>query len=241
MTERSILVIVPTFNERDNLPILVDAIFAVMDKANLLVVDDASPDGTGDVADAISNRDSRVHVIHRPGKLGLGTAYVEGFRFALDRGYDVIVEMDADMSHDPRYLPALVAALDDGADVAVGSRNVPEGGVDGWGLGRQLLSKGGSLYSRLILGVDIRDLTTGYKAFTRRALQVIDIDDIRSNGYSFQIETTYRALCWGLLVVEVPILFVDRRVGRSKMSRRVFVEAVGMVWKLRADALLNRI
>lgn len=241
MSDQRVLVIIPTFNERDNLPILVDAVFAVMDRAHILVVDDASPDGTGAVADEIAARDPRVHVLHRHGKLGLGTAYIEGFKFALQNDFEIIVEMDADMSHDPRYLPALIGAIDEGADVAVGSRNIPQGGVEGWGLGRQLLSKGGSLYSRAILGVDVRDLTTGYKAFTRRALEVIGVDDIRSNGYSFQIETTYRALCWGLHVVEVPIVFVDRRVGRSKMSRRVFLEAVGMVWKLRRDALLNRL
>lgn len=241
MSDRRILVIVPTYNERDNLPILVEAVFAVSDDVDLLVIDDASPDGTGRVADEIAARDARVHVMHRKGKLGLGTAYVRGFRFAMEQDYEVVVEMDADMSHDPRYLPALLDALDDGADVAVGSRNIPEGGVEGWGLGRSILSKGGSLYSRLILGVDTHDMTTGYKAFTRRALEVIGIDEIRSNGYAFQIETTYRALCLGLLVVEVPIIFIDRRVGQSKMSRRVFVEAVGMVWKLRLDALLNRI
>lgn len=241
MVDRRTLIIVPTYNERDNIPILIDAVFAVDEKMNVLVVDDASPDGTGQVAEDIAQRDSRVRVLHRRGKLGLGTAYVEGFRMALEQGYDVVVEMDADMSHDPRYLPALLGALEDGADVAIGSRNIPDGGVEGWGLGRQILSKGGSLYSRLILGVDIRDLTTGYKAFSRRALEVIGIDQIQSNGYSFQIETTYRALCWGLIVVEVPIVFVDRRVGRSKMSRRVFAEAVTMVWKLRANAVLNRI
>ena len=241
MANRRTLIIVPTYNERDNLPILVDAVFAVMDEAHILVVDDASPDGTGQVADEIAARDKRVRVLHRPRKLGLGTAYVEGFRRALAEGYEGVVEMDADMSHDPRYLPDLMAALDDGADVAVGSRNIPRGGVEGWGLGRQILSKGGSLYSRVILGVDIHDLTTGFKAYSRRALEVIGVEQVRSNGYSFQIETTYRALCWGLRVVEVPIVFVDRRVGRSKMSRRVFAEAVGMVWKLRFDALVNRL
>jgi len=241
MTERRTLIIVPTYNERDNLPILVDAVFAVLDHVHILVVDDGSPDGTGQAADEIAARDSRVRVLHRPEKSGLGTAYVEGFRRALDEGYDRVVEMDADMSHDPRYLPDLMAALDDGADVAIGSRNIPNGGVEGWGLGRQVLSKGGSLYSRLILGVEVHDLTTGFKAYSRKALEIIGVDQIRSNGYSFQIETTYRALCWGLRVVEVPILFVDRRVGRSKMSRRVFAEAVGMVWKLRFDALLNRL
>ncbi|MCU0690561.1 MAG: polyprenol monophosphomannose synthase [Polyangiaceae bacterium] len=240
MPNRSVLIIVPTYNERDSLPILVDAVFAVLGSAHVLVVDDASPDGTGQVADDIAARDQRVRVIHRPSKLGLGTAYVEGFRRALADGYDVIVEMDADMSHDPRYLPALLDAIDEGADLAVGSRNVPEGSVEGWGIGRQLLSKGGSLYSRVILGVDVRDLTTGYKAYTRRALEVIGVDRLRSNGYAFQIETTYRVLSWGLRVTEVPIVFVDRRVGRSKMSRRLFAEALAVVWKLRLDAMLNR-
>lgn len=241
MADRRCLIIVPTYNERDNLPILVDAIFDVLDSAHILIVDDASPDGTGQVADEMASRDERVHVLHRPGKLGLGTAYVEGFGWGLREGFDVLIEMDADMSHDPRYLPGLLAALDEGADVAVGSRNIPEGGVKGWGLGRQFLSKGGSLYSRVILGIDVRDLTTGFKAYKRRALEIIGIDSIKSNGYAFQIETTYRALNRGLRVVEVPILFIDRRVGRSKMSRRVFFEAVVMVWKLRADALLHRI
>jgi len=241
MSDPRVLVIIPTYNERDNLPILIDAVFSVMDKVHVLVIDDASPDGTGQVADAMARRDPRVCVLHRAAKLGLGTAYVEGFKLALERGFEVVVEMDADMSHDPRYLPALIGAVRDGADVAVGSRNIPGGGVQGWGLGRQLLSKGGSLYSRVILGVDTRDLTTGFKAFSRRALETIGVDEIRSNGYSFQIETTYRALCWGLHVVEVPIIFVDRRVGQSKMSRRVFVEAVGMVWKLRVEALLNKL
>ena len=241
MSDLRVLIIIPTYNERDTLPVLLDAVFAVLADANVLVVDDASPDGTGDVVDEIASRDTRVMALHRKGKLGLGTAYVEGFRFALERGYDLVIEMDADMSHDPRYLPALVGAIGDGADVAVGSRNIPDGGVEGWGIGRQILSKGGSLYARSILGVPIRDLTTGFKAFSRRAIQTLGVDEIRSNGYSFQIETTYRAICRGLRVVEVPIVFVDRRVGHSKMSRRIFIEAVAMVWKLRVDAALGRI
>ncbi len=240
MSDRRTLIVVPTYNERDNLPILIDAVFAVLPDANVLVVDDASPDGTGQLADGIAGRDMRVSVMHRDGKRGLGTAYVEGFRKGLAEGFDVFVEMDADMSHDPRYLPAMLDAIDDGADVVVGSRNIPGGGVDGWGIGRQVLSKGGSLYSRMILGVGVRDLTTGYKAYRRRALELIQLDAIRSNGYSFQIETTYRAVCRGLRVVEIPIVFVDRRVGRSKMSARVFAEAVAVVWKLRLDAVLHR-
>lgn len=240
-TQRRILIIIPTYNEKNTLPVIVEAIFDVISDVHILVIDDASPDGTGELADEMASSNERTKVLHRRGKLGLGTAYVEGFRYALKNDYDVIVEMDADMSHDPRYLPDLLEALDDGADVAVGSRNIKGGGVEGWGIGRQVLSKGGSLYSRSVLGVSVRDLTTGYKAFTRRALEVIGVDNIRSAGYSFQIETTYRAIRKGLKVVEVPILFVDRRVGQSKMSRRIFVEALMMAWKLRADAILGKL
>ena len=241
MPEPRILVIIPTYNERDTIPVVIDAVFAALDEANVLVVDDASPDGTGATVDKIAASNPRVHVLHRAGKLGLGSAYVEGFWFALDHGYDIIFEMDADMSHDPRHLPAFIAAIEGGADVAVGSRNIPHGRVEGWGLFRTVLSKGGSLYARSILGVPIRDLTTGFKAFSRRALEIVIANEIQSNGYSFQIETTYRALCCGLRVVEVPIVFVDRRVGRSKMNHRIFLEAVGMVWKLRIEALRGRI
>jgi dolichol-phosphate mannosyltransferase len=234
------LVITPTYDERDNLPELVRALHREAPYADLLVVDDASPDGTGAVADALAARDDRVKVLHRGGKLGLGTAYVAGFLHALTHGYDVAVEMDADLSHDPRHLAELLGAIEQGADLAVGSRNVPGGGVEGWGVGRHFLSKGGSAYARTILGVAVRDLTTGYKAYTRRALEAIDVSTLRSNGYSFQIETTYRALRRGLRVVEVPIVFVDRRVGKSKLSRRIFAEAIVEVWRLRLEALRQR-
>jgi len=236
-----ILVVTPTYNERDNLPRFVRSVLEVVPEAHVLVVDDASPDGTGAVADTLAAEDPRTTVLHRPGKLGLGTAYVDAFRRALDLGYDVVVEMDADLSHDPKYLPAFLRAIEEGADVVLGSRNVPGGGVLGWGPGRHVLSKGGSLYARTLLGVPIRDLTTGFKAFTRRALLAIDIDTLRSNGYSFQIETTYRALRKGLRVTEVPIVFVDRRAGHSKMSRGIFAEAVVEVWRLRFDALTGRL
>jgi dolichol-phosphate mannosyltransferase len=236
-----VLIITPTYNERENLADLVHALHAVVPSAHLLVVDDASPDGTGALVDAMAAVDERIAVIHRTGKLGLGTAYVAGFDYALRRGYDVVLEMDADLSHDPRYVPAFLEAIEKGADVVLGSRNVVGGGVEGWGLGRHVLSKGGSLYARTILGVPVRDLTTGFKAYTRHALEIIDPHRIRSNGYSFQIETTYRALRKGLSVVEVPIVFVDRRAGRSKMSRRIFVEAIAEVWRLRAEALLGRV
>lgn len=227
------LIVTPTYNERDNLAAFVEATLRVAPGAHILIVDDASPDGTGELADQLAADDPRIRVMHRAGKLGLGTAYVQAFAQGLREDYRTFFEMDADLSHDPVYLPAFFAALDRGADVAVGSRNVPGGGVEGWGLGRTVLSKGGSLYSRLILGVGVRDLTTGYKGFTRRALEVIDLPAVRSEGYSFQIETTYRAIRRGLAVAEVPIVFVDRRAGKSKMSRGIFMEAIGMVWKLR--------
>jgi len=235
------LIATPTYNERDNLEAFVSAVRAAAPDADLMIVDDASPDGTGDLADDIAKRDDHVHVIHRPGKLGLGTAYVDAFRWGLSRGYDRFFEMDADLSHDPKDLSKFFDALDAGADVVIGSRNVPGGGVEGWGPGRHVLSKGGSLYARTILGLDVRDLTAGYKAFTRRALEAIELERVRSNGYSFQIETTYRAHLRGMKIVEVPVVFVDRRVGYSKMSKRIFAEAIRVVWKLRLDALRGKL
>jgi dolichol-phosphate mannosyltransferase len=207
----------------------------------VVVVDDASPDGTGELADQMAAGDPRLQVLHRPGKMGIGSAYIDAFRWGLERGYDLFFEMDTDLSHDPRYLPDFLDAVRDGAEVVIGSRNVPGGGVEGWGLGRHVLSKGGSLYSRAILGLSVRDLTSGYKCFTRRALEGIDLGAVESEGYSFQIELTYRALSRGFRVAEVPIVFVDRRAGKSKMSRRIFAEAVVMVWKLRFDALRGRL
>jgi len=237
---RQVLVIAPTYEERENLRAFVEALFRGLPEASLLVIDDASPDGTGALADELAAADARIRVLHRPAKLGLGSAYVEGFRYALGAGYDVVFEMDSDLSHDARHLACFLEEIDRGADVVVGSRGVLGAGVVGWGLGRRLLSAGGSLYARGILGLRVRDLTTGYKAYTRRALETIDVEALRSSGYAFQIETTYRALRRGLRVVEVPIVFVDRRVGRSKMSRSVFVEAVWTVWRLRLDALRGR-
>ena len=230
----------PTYDERENLAWLVRGVHGVVPSADVLVVDDASPDGTGALADALAADDPRVSVLHRPRKLGLGTAYVAGFRYALERGYDLVFEMDADLSHDPAHLPAFLAAFEAGADVVVGSRRIEGGGVRGWGVHRRALSRGGSLYSRVVLGVDVRDLTTGYKGYTRAALERIGIDTIASNGYSFQIETTYRAIREGLSVVEVPIWFVDRRAGQSKMSSRIFGEAIVMPWLLRASVSRSR-
>lgn len=235
------LIVTPTYNEKENLPRFVDAVRSAFPDADMMIVDDASPDGTGEIADAIASKDSHVKVMHRAGKLGLGTAYIQAFQKGLAEGYDRFFEMDADLSHDVRYLPDFVRALDEGADVVIGSRNIPGGGVEGWGLHRHVISKGGSLYSRTILGLRVKDLTSGYKAFTRRALEAIDIDTIHSNGYSFQIEMTYRAIRKGMKVTEVPIIFVDRTLGKSKMSKKIFVEAMGVVWKLRAEALMGRL
>jgi dolichol-phosphate mannosyltransferase len=240
-SEPRALIVTPTYNERANLETFVSEVRAAAPHADLLIVDDASPDGTGEVADAIAERDSHVRVMHRAGKLGLGSAYVKAFRWGLGRDYQQFFEMDADLSHQPKYLESFFRELRNGADVVVGSRNVPGGAVEGWGLGRQILSKGGSLYSRVILGVPIRDLTTGFKAFRREALEAIDLETVHSNGYSFQIEMTYRALRRGFRVVEVPIVFVDRMLGRSKMDGRIFAEAVGVVWKLRGETLVGKL
>lgn len=231
-----LLVVTPTFDERDNLVPFLEALHAVVPDAHVLVVDDASPDGTGKLADEIAARDQRVFVLHRARKLGLGSAYRDGFLWASGRGYEIVVEMDADLSHDPRHLPAFLRAIDEGADVVVGSRAIPGGGVVGWGPIRHGLSRGGSLYSRTILGVAIRDMTTGFKAYTQRALSRIETASLCSNGYAFQIETTFRALERGLRVVEVPIVFVDRRAGRSKLDRSVFFEAFALPWRLRRAA-----
>lgn len=238
---RRILVVTPTYNERENLPVFAREVRRTLPDADLLVVDDASPDGTGAVADELAAADPHVKVLHRPSKLGLGTAYREAFARGLAEGYELFFEMDTDLSHDPAYLPDFLDAIERGADVVIGSRNVPGGSVEGWGLGRHLLSKGGSLYSRTVLGIDVRDLTSGFKCFTRRALEAIDLAAVRAEGYAFQVELTYRALQKGFRVAEVPIVFVDRRVGQSKMSRRVFVEAVVGIPRLRLDALRGRL
>ena len=241
MSAERVLIVTPTYNERENLARFLAGVFEVLPRAHVLVVDDASPDGTGDLAEELAADDERVQVLHRPGKLGLGTAYLDGFRWGLAEGFDVFFEMDTDLSHDPRYLPDFLDALADGADLVIGSRNVPGGGVEGWGLGRHVLSKGGSLYSRTWLGLPVQDLTSGYKAFRRAVLEKLALESVSSNGYSFQIELTYRAALAGCTVREVPIIFVDRRAGHSKMSRRIVAEAVLMVPVLRLRALLGRL
>jgi dolichol-phosphate mannosyltransferase len=225
-------VVLPTYNECENVREIVPAILASASGLDVLVVDDSSPDGTGALADELAAHDRRVRVLHRPRKEGLGRAYLAGFAAALAAGYGRILEMDADFSHDPARLPALLGT---DADLVLGSRYVPGGGTVNWGLGRRMLSRGGSLYARTILGVPVRDLTGGFKCFRRRVLEALDLTSVRSNGYAFQIELTYRTIRRGFKVVEVPITFADRRVGKSKMSRGIVAEALWMVWKIRFD------
>jgi dolichol-phosphate mannosyltransferase len=231
------LVIIPTYNERENLPQAVAAVHEVLPEAHILVVDDNSPDGTGLIADEMTQKQPFVQVLHRPGKQGLGTAYVAGFRWAIDHGYDYIFEMDADFSHDPKYLPIMLEEARRGADLVIGSRYVDGGGTVNWGPVRKLISRGGSLYARTILGVGVHDLTAGFKCFRRRVLETIALASVSAQGYGFQIEMTYRTLKMGFRVVEIPIVFVDRRVGQSKMSRKIFLEALTLVWKLRLSRL----
>jgi dolichol-phosphate mannosyltransferase len=229
-------VIIPTYNECENIPLLLPR---VLEHANLsvLVVDDGSPDGTGELVAAEVERNPRVHLLRRAGKQGLGTAYLAGFRYALERGAEYIFEMDADFSHDPRYLPDLLHAAETAYDLVIGSRYVPGGGTTDWGLGRQLISRGGNIYARLILGLPLSDMTGGYRCYRRQALEALQLDRIRSNGYSFQIEMAYRVRQAGLRVGEVPIIFPDRRVGASKMSRNIVWEALLNVVRLRLGLL----
>jgi len=231
--------VIPTYDEAATLPGLVRAVAAELEALvpggwRILVVDDNSPDGTGRIADGLRPElGGRLEVLHRPGKGGLGRAYLAGFRHVLAAGAGTVVQMDADFSHDPAHLPALLGALAAGADVALGSRYVPGGRVEDWGPLRRWISRGGSVYARAVLGVDVRDLTGGYKAHRRAVLEGIDLSSIRSEGYSFQIELTYRALRAGFRVREVPITFRDRPLGRSKMSSRIALEAAWLVPRLR--------
>ena len=227
------LIVVPTYNERDNVRGVAAQFLAALPGTELLFVDDNSPDGTGAILDELAAADPRIHVMHRAGKLGLGTAYVEGFGWGLARGYDYLFEMDADGSHDPKYLPTMLALAEDGADVVIGSRYVPGGGTENWSLGRKVISRGGGLYARTVLGIDVQDVTAGFICWRRAALEAIELSSVSSNGYSFQIEMKYRAHQKGLRLVETPIMFVDRRVGQSKMSRAIVAEALLKVWALR--------
>ena len=227
----STLVIIPTYNERENLEPLVRAVLDQDPSIEALVVDDGSPDGTGDLADALARELGRVHVLHRSGKQGLGRAYVAGFRYALDHGYDRVMEMDADFSHRPQDLPSLLEASE-AADVVVGSRNIVGGRAENWSALRHFISKGGSVYARLLLRLPIHDCTSGFKCFRRSALALLDLDALKSNGYAFQVEVNYACTRAGLRFAEVPIVFPDRQKGVSKMSWRIAVEAAVLVMQL---------
>jgi dolichol-phosphate mannosyltransferase len=225
--------VLPTFNEAENLGALIEAVLAQLPaSARVLVVDDDSPDGTGRIADGLAARHERVRVLHRAVREGLGPAYIAGFRRALAEGAELVLEMDADFSHDPAYLPQLLAAAED-ADLVIGSRYVRGGGVENWGLLRRAISRGGSAYARAVLGVGVHDLTGGFKCFRRRALEAIDLDSVAARGYAFQVEMTYRAIEAGMRVVEVPIVFRDREAGHSKMDGSIVAEAIWRVPMLR--------
>ena len=226
------LIIIPTYNEGENLPRLIDAIFEVDSEVHILVVDDNSPDGTGALADERAASDPRINVLHREGKLGLGTAYIAGFKWALQRDYEFIFEMDADFSHQPKYIPEFLAAAEE-ADLVLGCRYIKGGGTEDWGPMRQLISRGGNLYARSILWLPYKDLTGGFKCFRREVLESIDLDSVESVGYAFQIELTYRAHKQGYRIVQTPIIFPDRNVGESKMSGNIVREAMFNVVKLR--------
>lgn len=239
MLER-FLVIVPTYNEAQNLPQIVPAILRQDPRLEVLVVDDNSPDGTGDLADRMAATKPRVHVLRRPAKEGLGRAYIAGFRWALARGYDAVFEIDADFSHDPSFLPEFLKFIED-YDLVIGSRYATGVNVINWPISRLLLSLGANLYARLVTGLPLTDSTGGFKCFRRQVLEAIDLDQVRSNGYAFQIEMSFRAWRKGFRLKEIPIIFHDRVEGQSKMSRRIVREAIWMVWWLRLQALFRRL
>ena len=235
MAERA-LVVVPTYNERTNIPLLVPAILLQDPRLEVLIVDDNSPDGTGQLADDLTRADSRVHVLHRPAKAGLGKAYLAGFRWALDHGYDYVFEMDADFSHDPKFLPEFLRAIED-ADLVIGSRYKAGVNVINWPMSRLLLSIGANQYARIVTGLPVDDSTGGFKCFRRRVLESIALDRVKSNGYSFQIEMSFLAWKKGFRLREIPIVFTDRVEGQSKMSKKIVREAIWMVWWLRLRSL----
>ena len=246
----SVLVVIPTYNERDNIEPLLTRLHAAVPDADALVVDDGSPDGTGELADKLAALDPRISVLHRPAKAGLGAAYLAGFATALDGGYQVVVEMDADGSHAPEDLPALLAALSggaggrrgrDGADVVLGSRYVPGGRVVNWPAYRNWISRGGNLYSRLALGVSVSDITGGYRVFRREVLETLPLDAVESQGYCFQVDLAWRALQSGFRVVEVPITFTERERGASKMSNAIVAEAFWKVTQWGVERRWNRL
>jgi len=234
------LVIIPTYNERENIERIVPLVLDKDPSIHVLIVDDNSPDGTGRIADSMAKENHRIFVIHRPNKSGLGTAYITGFKFALKKGYDLIFEMDCDFSHDPKYIPHFLKAIED-ADLVLGSRYISGVNVINWPMSRLLLSYYANVYSRIVTGLPVKDATGGFKCFRREVLEAIDLDRVKSNGYSFQIEMSFRAWKKGFRIKEIPIVFEDRKAGRSKMSEKIVREAVWMVWKLRLWSLLGKL
>ena len=233
------LVIIPTYNERENIETLLERLLALPFGLEVLVVDDNSPDGTGDLVAARQEKDPRIHLLRRAGKMGLGSAYVAGFRYALSQGAQFVFEMDADFSHDPEAIGDFLKAAEN-VDLVLGSRYLHGVTVVNWPLSRLILSYSANVYTRVITGLPVRDATGGFKCFRRRALESVDLDGVRSDGYSFQIEMSYKIWRKGLRIVEIPITFVDRRAGVSKMNRRIVWEAAWMVWRLRIMDLLGR-
>ncbi len=234
------LVCVPTYNERDNLPQIVPAILLQDPRLEVLVIDDSSPDGTGELADRMACEEPRLHVLHRSAKEGLGRAYLAGFQWALEHAYAYVLEMDADFSHDPKFLPAFMDAIQD-ADLVIGSRYSQGVNVINWPIARLLLSLGANQYAKFVTGLRVDDLTGGFKCFRRAVLEAIDFSRVRSNGYAFQIEMSFRAWKKGFRIKEIPIVFTDRVEGQSKMSKKIVREAIWMVWSLRLRSMLGRL
>jgi dolichol-phosphate mannosyltransferase len=226
------LIIIPTYNELENLPSLLTEIFQYAPATDVLIVDDNSPDGTGELADRLSLEDARVHVLHRSGKLGLGTAYIAGFKYAIEQNYEAAFEMDADFSHDPRYLPDFLAKIEQ-ADLVIGSRYIPGGSTPNWSLIRRAISGCGNIFARFVLRLPVHDCTAGFRCYRRAVLEQIGLDTIQSQGYGFQVELAYRTYRLGFRIVETPIVFMDRRVGKSKMSRAIVFEAFTYVIRTR--------
>lgn len=235
-----VLIIMPTYNERDNIEHIVPAVLEVDSRIDVLIIDDNSPDGTGKIADELTDKYNRVKVFHRHGKLGLGTAYVIGFKYAIEQGYDFIFEMDADFSHDPKYIRDMISTAEEGYDLVIGSRWIDGGGIENWPKRREFLSRWASKYVHLITGLPVSDATAGFQAFRRAVLEEIHPETLKSDGYSFQIETKFRVWRNGFRIKEIPIIFRDRKHGESKISRHIIIEALFMVWRLKLNDIFGK-